>query len=1269
MSASSKFDLSSGSPDRPLYSSGHRGSYATASLDRSSSFRENVENQILSTLPNMTRSMAFKRLATAAVGIPLEDSLPGSSNSKPLPSPSSDDLRRLKAGVREGGTKARERVKIFNDCLSVINKCFPTIPSRKRSRLDTLSNDRSNALLSTDRSSSGMGISKMGSQSHASTSSFELEQQRSEERTKISIPNKRTRTSMVDPRANTPARPTGVMDKDREILRFPNSGVINGEDRTSSLTVDGWEKSKMKKRRSGIKTDATASSTVMKSADGYRESKQVMQPRLPTDARSRMSDSYGVRPGIANGSVGVGKAESSLQQTGLGTRPSCKAEQDNSPLHERRERPTAPEKERVNLKAVNKANAREDISSGSPTSSSKLNANARASRSGPEGGVSKFSQVVPRATASNDWELSNCTSKLPGAVGANNRKRTPSTRSSSPPVANWVQRPQKISRTARRTNIVPIVPSNDETFTIDTTSEVMRNEKRMPGHSPRQIKLKNDFSSAALSESEESGAAEAKPRDKNKKFDEMDEKCGQNIHKMSTLLLPPRKNKAACGEDHGDGVRRQGRSGRGFTSTRSLMTLTVEKHGNVGTTKQIRSSRFSFEKNERAGRPPTRKPSDRKPYTRQKHAANIAPDFLVGSDDGHEELLAAANAVTNTAQALSSLFWRKMEPLYRFISDTDIAYLKDQVNLGSTVNTSALVPLDSDVSALIHNGFGLNDPRREESETKGVELSPEAPEASTPTEISLYQTLIAALIPEEGNQELCSSGNEDSRFDVFGSCFEMEKDMDSDTFCSPRSQNRDISRYSASNGYRINADGKLFYELDHTFPDHNGGSIPDTGIIPICNHLQNGLLPDQIMPSVECSEYQYNNMSINERLLVEIHSIGLYPDLVPDLCQTGDEEISGDLSRLDEKYQEEVSRKNSLLGKLLNSASEAKELQENLFERCALEKLVGLAYEKYMSCGGPNAHGMKSASGKMAKQAALAFVKRTLERCREFDATGKSCFGEPSYKEIFLSGVAHLVDIQAVNSSADNESGKRQFNTSGCSIEVRTSAPLGALHSPSSNIQEIYSSGAPISANLGSELTTGKEDLWSNRVKKCELPDETVGGTLSSSAGVPSGIGSSLSSSAKGKRSEREGKGNSREALSRSGSTKVGRAALANVKGERKPKAKPRQKTGQLTASVNGPLGKMSERPKTTLFSAPKSNERSGSGTDKDKNLLEEPIDLSGLQLPGMGDLGVPDDLSGQGEDLGSWLNNIEDDGLQDHDYMGGLEIPMDDLSDLNMMV
>lgn len=101
---------------------------------------------------------------------------------------------------RHNCTLIRERVRVFSDCLSVINKCFPTIPSRKRSRLDALSNERSNTLSSVDRSASGMGNGKMGAQNHASTSSFEMEQQKPEGRAKNTIPNKRTRTSMVDPR-------------------------------------------------------------------------------------------------------------------------------------------------------------------------------------------------------------------------------------------------------------------------------------------------------------------------------------------------------------------------------------------------------------------------------------------------------------------------------------------------------------------------------------------------------------------------------------------------------------------------------------------------------------------------------------------------------------------------------------------------------------------------------------------------------------------------------------------------------------------------------------------------------------------------------------------------------------------------------------------------------------------------------------------------------------------------------------------------------------
>lgn len=138
MAASSKFDLSSGSPDRPLYASGQRGSYSGALLDRSSSFRENMENPILSALPSMSRSnstvmqgdvtsflqclrfdpkamvadhkfnrpMDFKRLAGLALGVPPDESPSSSSKSKPASS-FPEEAKRFKLGVRESSIKAR----------------------------------------------------------------------------------------------------------------------------------------------------------------------------------------------------------------------------------------------------------------------------------------------------------------------------------------------------------------------------------------------------------------------------------------------------------------------------------------------------------------------------------------------------------------------------------------------------------------------------------------------------------------------------------------------------------------------------------------------------------------------------------------------------------------------------------------------------------------------------------------------------------------------------------------------------------------------------------------------------------------------------------------------------------------------------------------------------------------------------------------------------------------------------------------------------------
>ncbi|KAF8388780.1 hypothetical protein HHK36_025460 [Tetracentron sinense] len=110
---------------------------------------------------------------------------------------------------------------------------------------------------------------------------------------------------------------------------------------------------------------------------------------------------------------------------------------------------------------------------------------------------------------------------------------------------------------------------------------------------------------------------------------------------------------------------------------------------------------------------------------------------------------------------------------------------------------------------------------------------------------------------------------------------------------------------------------------------------------------------------------------------------------------------------------------------------------------------------------GPNASGGKVASSKLgrkdrkaidrmmdltptsqedlsAKHAALAFVKRTLERCQTFEDTGNSCFGELIFRDMFLSMSSHLNDAECIDTITEGESTNLYAYTSTPSLEVVT---------------------------------------------------------------------------------------------------------------------------------------------------------------------------------------------------------------------------------------
>ncbi|XP_013598527.1 PREDICTED: uncharacterized protein LOC106306446 isoform X4 [Brassica oleracea var. oleracea] len=1176
MSAPGKFDYSSGGPDRTTL---YRSNLAAAQMERSSTFRETVEHHPVSSSshPNALRRSTsplaqtdvtnffqclrfdpkvvaadhksfirhgdFKRHVNIALGIQGDESLSATLKGKLIPSPVPEEIKRLKAGLRENNVKARERVKIFNEASSVFNKFFPTVPTKKRSRPEGFS---------SDRLALGPGLGKMGIQGQTLPGCFEFDEQNVDERPKSGAINKRTRTSMMDVRSNAIVR--AAVDRDKDTMRMANHNAVQGEDR-SSIGTDGWEKSKMKKKRSGIKTDGPSSLASNKAVDGYQDLKQGI-PKPAGDSRLRLNgDSNMSRHGSVNGAVPYGRSDSLSRQTGLagGSLPS--RDSDHSSLYsEKRERAIASDKERVNLRAINKSNIHDESNSSSP----KINVTVRGPRSG-SGLPPKLSPVVHNTPSPSDWDISGCTNKPPLLSGVPNRKRMTSNRSSSPPVTQWAgQRPKKISRVARRTSLVPFVSSNDDIPSSDNMSDVGCSEtsfgfpRRSPAASPRmRLKGENSLSTTALSGSEEFSPPEIKSKDKGKQSDEVDGKAALNVRKLSITGLQSRKNKLVfSGEELRDGVRRQGRTGRGFGSTRSVNPMGVMRHG---TTKQLRSARNSSDKNEsRVGRPPTRKLSDRKAYKRQRNTSANATtlDFL---DDGHEELLAAVNSAINFAQNFSSPFWKQMERYFCFISDAHINFVKQLGGISPMSTTPVGTSSDFD---------------GREKFSEGLTTSRVDSKASP-----LYQRLLSALISEDS-----ASVNEDLQFDGFGADAESEFSA---------------LNHMEFNGYRF---------TDHLYADF--------------------------------SDIQYETLGIDEKIYLEAQSIGICLEPMANISNVEDEGIVDEIKTLEEAVYEVGSKKKEMLNRLLTPALEMKELQEKEFDRLGYEKLIEMAYEKSKASRRHHSASGKSSANKVSKQAAFAFMKRTLGRCRQFEETGKSCFSESTFKNILVAGLTQI---------EDNPTDKEDI--------LSASTPMGSQ--PSSSLAlRIKQNTENYTDSSEHTLREGKDEtMWLNRTKERELLLDDVCGTP-------------LSSSTKGKRSDRDRDGKGQASSSRGrGTKKMGRPALSNnAKGERKSKTKPRLKT---TPMFSSPSVSILEQNRT---SSSKPTDTNNSEYSNLETLDEtEPLDLSGLQIPD--GLGGPDDFDAQAGDLSSWLN-IDDNALQDNDIdLLGLQIPMDDLSDLKMMV
>ncbi|XP_008784017.1 uncharacterized protein LOC103703090 isoform X3 [Phoenix dactylifera] len=1363
MAGSTRAELASSGLDASsfaaTYPSGQRGTYSASNLERSGSFRESLENRIMvsgpgasrNTAPSMeippvsqyltlepismseqkyTRSGELRRV----LGLTVEEHSFGSVQSKPLPPIASEELKRFKASVLESSNRARDRAKFLHESILKLDK-YRNILSRKRQRSEP----------SSEKSGSA-NLLKMGGQAHQNPA--EAASSRLEDRTKNVVPNKRVRSSMaeLEGRGAVPVRQGTTTDKDKNILRGCNGGPMPSEDKIRGLPPggDGLEK-KLKRKRS-------VGTMVNRVTEGDRDIKQAIQQRPNNEPRPRSCDNLGFRPGSSSGIVGSNKIDGSSQLSGGSSRVMPRNDLDNCSLsNERRERSAGLDKERIIAKGNNKLNAREDAQPGSQSPLTKGKA-SRAPRTG-SAAIMNAASNFPRTSGGIDgWEQAPSLSKVQPLTGVTNRKRPMPAGSSSPPVTQWGgQRPQKISRT-RRANVVSPVSNFDEAqispegfVAPDVGARLTTLESGGPvpsrgiSHNTLQSNLKPDNlpSPAGLSESEESGAIGNKLKEKGIDNGELEDGPLNTVHKTMAVVLPTKKNKVPSKEEIGDGVRRQGRSGRGSMQAKACLTLMKEKSEHIDTAKPLKSGRPGSDKSEsRVGRPPSKKVSDRKAYSRPAQIINSGSSDLTGElDDDREEMLAAANAARNAScvhppyNACSSSFWKKMEPIFAFVTSEDITYVKNQIYFVEEIDESLSNMLDvaHDRTGELacqtvlspHSSFSIEQsqtnvvgPNKSVGNLSSVDVPKHANTACGKVEtekwlekiVPLSQRLLSAFISEEGTEQLdCDMEQGDtvlqfsSDYFPYGTNSNVQNEHEAHYMKSGFEMDLEFKNQKNRSGDSIPCNGFMMSSNFRSSNIHNFISGDEVlAENSIMKHSDNGSLSEfgqtnsnhlltmgTSFSGTSTYECQFEHMSLDDRVLMELHSIGLYPESVPDLAEGDDCEIGSAISELKMEMYRQVMKKKNQLHSLEKAIQNVKEIEERNLEQLAMNKLVEMAYKKLM--GGRGSHGSSHKSGvsKVSKQLALAFAKRTLARCQKFEETGRSCFSEPAFRCIILSAPLHSSDGKYADGIASGTATNIYGESRSCQLGSRVSASGTLASGVTSSMPERHGISykidrGPLDSYQGlshmSDQAFVKNDPASNRGKKREvLLDDVV---TSAASRAPPTLTNTLPGGPKWKRTDRERDPNKDE-LPRNSTAKAGRPSLSSGRGERKTKTKPKQKIAQLSTSGNG-LGRVME---TASFMLPSGETMNIAGTEVDQeielqssgnaaqNLSREVDDNIFPKLPLHGidsidELDVAEGLGGQGQDIGSWLN-VDEDTLQDD--LVGLEIPMDDLSELKL--
>ncbi|XP_076936838.1 uncharacterized protein LOC143604157 [Bidens hawaiensis] len=655
-------------------------------------------------------------------------------------------------------------------------------------------------------------------------------------------------------------------------------------------------------------------------------------------------------------------------------------------------------------------------------------------------------------------------------------------------MAQWAgQRPPKMSRT-RRPNLVPPVSSKEEkplssdscslsdvTVSVklasDGTNDPLISEKLKPKQEPVQ-------SPHRLNESEESVGGQSH---------------GQNV---GPSLAVEMKVKSIIIEENGKDVKRP-------LTARTSSTITGVKLDNTPLVNPIRRNKTGCEKNGSKSGRPLKKLSDRKGVSSLGHKQNGGSD-CTGKSDDREELMAAVNHARNASyQACSSNFWKRMEPIFAPVSSKDKVYLSTQLKEPDIQEkfsqfhgcaNNVMMNFTHEVSIYNTNCSGERNMhvKHQGSESFSGRLDSD----KTPKEfIPLFQRVLSALIIEDTINELEEENTQiiplqdafcDSTYDRFHLDDFSEprkkarREVEHDTmFQSFHSVKMSLSSNGYTNSFRSTATN------DSPCDDVNRSQVIQMGGFGI--------------PSFD---NQYGQMCLDDKVLLELHSIGLFPELVPKLDDKEDETIKQEIKELKTRLRQQNYKKKAYLEQICKSIGSSFVARD--LEQLAFDKLVEIAYRKFLATRGSS----RSGTLKIPKHIAMAFGRRTLARCRKFAKSGVSCFNVAPLRDIlFAPQEVELFDdvstaYQGERKIKVHPTGRTPTSGSGCGNQsARSLHPVQpSLNGPNHNrdvdplhdLDQIEELGVGGPQDLSSLLNFDDEELQDDFSAGLEIPMDNL---------------------------------------------------------------------------------------------------------------------------------------------------------------------------------